>query len=220
MENSENPSQKAEQIRLLVQKVKALPVCNKAELDLLLLEIERVITQFFGEESHQLRFLRRIEFAPDTFYSTTDESKRSWIDGLNEIINLCNAILTHFGEVTSESLIEPPEVTAETEADDFSFYPTAEAERIARKIKEEEKKSTQPNKKNLAKVEEELHPDFKEFEATVDSINDVLAFIARGFKWFVKGTFKHLNLFFKDPWEYLKSIKVKITKSMEYKSDD
>lgn len=219
MENSENPSQKVEQIRSFVQKVKALPVCNKTELDLLLQEIEGALIQLFGEDSHQLRFLRRIDFAPGTFYSTTDESKRSWYEGLNEIINLFNAILNQLGEETAEPLIEM-DLTAETETEDFSFYPTAEAERIARKIKEEEKKTLLTEKKNLAKVEEELHPDLKEFEATVDSINDVLAFVARGFKWFVKGTFKHLGLILKDPWEYFKNIKTKIAESMEYKSKE
>lgn len=219
MEKFDNPKQQAELIRALVEKVKALPLCGKAELDQLLGQIEQVLIQFYGEESHQLRFLRRIEFIPTSFYSTAEESNHVWYNGLNEIINLFNAILDQLGEETAEALIEP-QVPVNPDAEDFSFYPTAEAERIARKIKEEEKKSDPEHKKNLAKVEEELHPDLKEFEATVDSINDVLAFISRGFKWFFKGTFKHLKLILKDPWEYTKMLKEKIAKSMEYKSED
>ncbi|MGE0266937.1 MAG: hypothetical protein AB7S78_00595 [Candidatus Omnitrophota bacterium] len=219
MEKSDNPKQQVELIRELVEKVKALPLRGKTELDQLLIQIEQVLIHWYGEESHQLRFLRRIEFVPSSFYSTVEESNHIWYNGLNEIINLFNVILGQLGEKTAEPLIEP-DAPVDPEADDFSFYPTAEAERIARKIKEEEKKSDPEHKKNLAKVEEELHPDLKEFEATVDSINDVFAFIARGFVWFFKGLFRNLKLILKDPWDYMKTIKEKIAKSMEYKSED
>lgn len=219
MEKPDNPKQKAEHIRSLIQKVKALPVLDKAELDRLLVEIEQTLIQFCGEESHQLRFLRRIEFHPATFYSTQEEAKHVWYEGLNEIINLFNIILGQLGEKTTEALIDHG-IKLDPDAEDFSFYPTAEAERIARKIKEEEKKANPEEKKNLAKVEEELSPDLKDFEATVDSINDVLAFIAKGFKWFFKGTWKHFRLIMKDPFDYFKDIKEKIAKSMEYKAKE
>ncbi|MBZ0167241.1 MAG: hypothetical protein K8I00_10590 [Candidatus Omnitrophica bacterium] len=213
-------------IRGFVEELRDVPYLSQEELNYLLDKYEAFLKKIYGDNCHQIRFMRRI-----TFFSTAENTKpqiemRIWYGGLNEIIILSNTLLLEFGDQPPEEEIEYelPEVAdgeEEEEEDDDEYFPTEEAAEIGRRIKEVEEEEAR--KAAEARVKEkqtipETPPDLKELEKKVDVIADVLTFIFDGFIWMLKGSWKTLNRLLAHPEKLFAEWKNKIASSMEYKT--
>lgn len=214
--------EQAKKVRGFVDEVRDVPYLLMEELNYLLDKYESFLKKIYGDNCHQIRFLRRI-----TFLSTSDKTKESvkmriWYGGLNELILLSNTLLEEYGDEPAEAPIEyeEPEVE-EDEIPDEEYFPSDEAAEIARRIKEVEAEEVAEQEKAKVKEKEtipETPPDLKELEKKVDVIADILTFIVNGFGSFLKGCWKVLYRLIGQPEKLFQEWKEKIAASMEYKS--
>ncbi len=77
----------------LLQKVDLLPYRNKIRLDEFRHEADRTIRDIFGESSDYRHELQRIRFTPGSFYSTEEDYRSSWQQGILNLKKLLNAVL-------------------------------------------------------------------------------------------------------------------------------
>lgn len=227
MDDPKQLKKNAAQIRGFVEELRDVPYLSKEELNYVLDKYEAFLKKIYGDNCHQIRFMRRI-----TFFSTTENTKahvemRIWYGGLNELIILSNTLLHEFGDPPPEEEIEYklPDIAEgeEEEEDDDEYFPTAEAAEIARRIKEVEAEEAQKQAEARLKEKQtipETPPDLKELEKKVDVIADVLTFIFDGFIWLLKGAWKTLNRLLAHPEKLFSEWKKKIAASMEYKPLD
>ena len=100
--------ERARRVRSFVDEVRDVPYLFMEELNYLLDKYEAYLKKIYGDNCHQIRFLRRITFL-STAENTTERVKiRIWYGGLNELILLTNTLLEEYGD-------EPPEAPIEYE---------------------------------------------------------------------------------------------------------
>ena len=225
MDEAVTKKENVAQVRTFVEDIRNVPYLSKEELEYILNKYEAFLKKSFGDNCHQIRFLRRI-----SFFSTAERTKKRneitiWYGGLNELIVLSNTLLELWEDEPPEEPIEyelPEELEEEEEEEipDEEFFPTDEAAEIARKIKEIEKEEALQEKGAGLKEKEtipETPADLKELEKKVDVIADVLTFIFNGCVWLLKGTWKVLSRLIIHPEKLFKEWQEKIAASMEYK---
>lgn len=215
--------QQALQVRSFVEELRALAYLAHEELAHIIDKYEAFLKKTYGDNCHQIRFLRRITFKPSTDNNKERVIMTIWYGGLNEVIVLSNTLLEEYGEEASEEPITyelPEELEEEEDEDDEAFFPSKEAAAIAQKIKEIEAEEELQQKKGGIKEKEDIKetpPELKELEKRVDVIADVLTFIFNGGVWFIKGTWKVLSGLIIRPEKLFKDWKEKVSASMEYK---
>ncbi len=223
MDDGTTKQEQAAQVRAFVEELRGIPYLNEDELNHLLDKYEAFLKKTYGDNCHQIRFLRRI-----SFFTTTGNTKerlklRKWYGGLNDLIDLSNTLLEEFDSEPPEVPVEYEEPEAdEDEEEDLAeeVFPTREAAEIARKIQEIEAEEARKKKEAAVKEKENIREtpaDLKELEKRVDSIADVLTFIFNGFAWFLKGSWKVLRRLIVAPEKLFAEWKEKIAASMEYK---
>ncbi len=197
MSNDQKHSEDREQrLRQIVMATRNLNFRDKAALDQHLAHVKSEIAAICGEDSHPLKFVNRIQFAPESFYSSANEYERAWYGGLNEIINLCNVLLEDCPGAQPEALLElPPEEPSEDDNLHFDSVidddGSAQGEPAEPEIPEEGHE--------FDKVEEVIDTITSKVEDVLSEIDDPEQGKARGF------------------FNYVKK---KIKKSMEYKPRD
>ena len=220
MDESKTYPERSAKIREFVEELRALPFLSKGELEHLLDKYEAFLKKIYGDDCHQIRFLRRI-----TFLSTAENPKehlqqRIWYGGLNEVITLSNTLLEEYGDSdNAEAFIEYETEVEEEEEEDVEFFPNEEAAELARKIREADEEEAKKKSQLKEKPKPPETPaDLKGFEQGIESFADVMTFILNGFIWFFKGIWKVLSRMIAQPEKLFKEWNQKIRSSMEYKA--
>lgn len=223
MEDASTKKELAAKVRALVDELRSVPYNSHEELSYLIDKYEAFLKKVYGDNCHQIRFLKRITFKPSTDNNKEHVIMKIWYGGLNEVIVLSNTLLEEFGDEPAEVDIEyeQPEVEEDEEPEE-EFFPTDEAAEIARKIQEIEEEEAQKAKAGVKEKENirETPKELKEFEKRVDVMADVLTFIFEGFIWFGKSIWKVLKKLIIQPEKLFKEWKDKISASMQYKTVD